>query len=308
MHVSYDTPYFGENRFVSDDRYVTAPVFIYLFSTAAIWKGPIREGEVTIRPVSVDPDLVLFNRPGRFSRAGNTWTWRFTDLEPGFADDLRLVIRPGYTAMTRPEDPEYRNDDSRPQVDFVESEGRWSVHHTQYRARASSSLPSRKMRKDDADRKSESDDEEEAKASTITRTYGPENLADGDPRTAWVEGVEGDGLGESLTLTLTRPRPLSAIGVRTGLCRSPDLYRKNGRVAGLRITLDGRPPIEAALPDELIAGEYWYVRLPEDWTPVKKVHLVITAVHSGTTYHDTAMSDLVLVTPLKKKPEIHGCR
>jgi len=40
-----------------------------------------------------------------------------------------------------------------------------------------------------------------AKASSFD--YSPKNVFDGDPATAWVEGVNGSGIGESLTVDIT---------------------------------------------------------------------------------------------------------
>ena len=40
--------------------------------------------------------------------------------------------------------------------------------------------------------------------------YDVGNLKSNEGDLAWSEGVEGDGVGESITLTVTRPLPLDA--------------------------------------------------------------------------------------------------
>src|SRR5688500_14568552 len=62
-----------------------------------------------------------------------------------------------------------------------------------------------------------------------TENYHPNYVLDDDPKTAWVEGAEGDGVGESVTI------PLSALGsaravrveVRNGYQKSKDLHTAN---------------------------------------------------------------------------------
>jgi hypothetical protein len=71
-------------------------------------------------------------------------------------------------------------------------------------------------------------------------TYVAENTTDGDARTAWNDGVGGDGVGESLTYTFGSSVNLHAISVLNGYDKD-DLWIKNSRIGTLRIRTDQHP-------------------------------------------------------------------
>jgi arabinofuranan 3-O-arabinosyltransferase len=87
--------------------------------------------------------------------------------------------------------------------------------------------------------------------------YGKPTFAfDADPRTAWVTGDFGAGVGQSVSLRLARPRTLSRLVLRP-LLGSPV------QVAAVRIRMDGRtvtaavparPVVEVALPPTTTAS------------------------------------------------------
>lgn len=89
-------------------------------------------------------------------------------------------------------------------------------------------------------------------------TYGPECLMDGRVETAWVEGAEGDGIGESVTFELPDYRdiftdevlmedpillclPIQCIYLRNGYCESPETWEANGRVSVLLLKFNHIP-------------------------------------------------------------------
>jgi hypothetical protein len=129
LRVSYDTSYHAFMGSVSEDSETTPETLTYLFSTATVWKGPIKEGKVTIRAVGVPADQVKLNLAKRFTREGNAWTWEFKDFEPGLGDDLQIVAHPKEISFGRPlpganvkgdsEDVEY--------AEFVEVDGKWTM-------------------------------------------------------------------------------------------------------------------------------------------------------------------------------------
>ena len=63
--------------------------------------------------------------------------------------------------------------------------------------------------------------------------YGPEKALDGDPATAWVEGVPGPGVGESYIIGL--PHYPEAFGFINGYAKNRDLFEKNYRVKELKV-------------------------------------------------------------------------
>ena len=66
--------------------------------------------------------------------------------------------------------------------------------------------------------------------------YGPHNLLDADLATAWVEGADGDGIGESVTIEAGEILE-EAIIIRNGYQKSQALFNANSRVKKLRLTL-----------------------------------------------------------------------
>jgi hypothetical protein len=140
------------------------------------------------------------------------------------------------------------------------------------------------------------------------RSYDVNNikvLGWGNP---WAEGVEGDGVGESITLTVHHPLPLDAIMIMPGF-KSEDKTRwtKNGRVAELEITLNGEHTFTAAIPDEQFSNLY-PIPVRGYTKPVNAVKLVIKRVHAGTRSHDTCISQVQLRGKLSQKPKIQGAR
>lgn len=66
--------------------------------------------------------------------------------------------------------------------------------------------------------------------------YGGFNLFDRNPATTWVEGVDGDGIGETLTIGIGEQLKEN-IFIVNGYQKSRDLFTQNNRVKTLRLTL-----------------------------------------------------------------------
>ena len=90
-------------------------------------------------------------------------------------------------------------------------------------------------------------------------SYDVANLFDGRLDTAWVEGVRGTGLGQSVTLEFPQPRAITTLLLRNGYLKSDRTYSRNARVRRLVISTSrgdgyvtsttmagGRGPISAA--------------------------------------------------------------
>jgi len=77
-------------------------------------------------------------------------------------------------------------------------------------------------------------------SSSLSDRYSPRNLIDGDTTTAWIEGVEGFGLGEDVRLAVAEiPR---VIGIWPGYQRSQSIFLRNGRPARIRLAFIGNDP------------------------------------------------------------------
>ena len=155
----------------------------------------------------------------------------------------------------------------------------WLVH-AGYTASASSSLP-----------------------PSAGRTYEADKVRRGPG--AWAEGVEGDGIGESLSLVVRRPRPLDALMIVPGYSdhSHPEYRTRNNRVAGCEITLNGERAFRVEIPDYRYQDPY-PIPIRGYTKPVRTVRLVITAVHRGTHSQDTCISSLRLPNKLPKVPKL----
>jgi hypothetical protein len=129
-------------------------------------------------------------------------------------------------------------------------------------------------------------------SSTLDATgkvrYGPANLVDGDPSTAWSQGTRAaqGAVGEWVELTLDRQANVARLLVWNGYQRGPR-FGESGRVRTLLIDAAGRR-FSVDLLD--IRGSQ-SVDLPE---PVltAKIRLTVAAVYEGDHDRDTALSEI----------------
>ena len=139
-----------------------------------------------------------------------------------------------------------------------------------------------------------------------TGHLGPTVFRSQDGGRTWAEGVEGDGIGESISLTVHKPLPLDAIMIMPGFTVDPEPRTKNNRVAEIEITLNEEHTFTAAIPDEEFSDLY-PIPIRGYTKPVQSVKLVIKKVHPGTS-GDTCISHVDLRARLSKKPSIQGAR
>jgi hypothetical protein len=63
--------------------------------------------------------------------------------------------------------------------------------------------------------------------------HAPTRAVDGDPSTAWVEGVPGDGIGESITLLFEQGQTPSALLIVPGYAKDAERWQANNRVSAI---------------------------------------------------------------------------
>jgi hypothetical protein len=115
-------------------------------------------------------------------------------------------------------------------------------------------------------------------------TYDAANLVDGNPNTAWCEGVAGDGIGESIMIDFGSVQRVNGIELLNGLVKSNKLYKQNNKIKKMKLEFsDGH---------SLILDSYF---LKNDFEkPIKSSSMKITIleVERGTKYRDTCISEL----------------
>ena len=312
--IRYRSPYAANQSGVSDDSHSEDLYFRYSLSPAATWKGPIGKGKITVNYLHPRPEEITIVKPkDRFKKVSDTqFAWEFQNLKPTLADDMKIIVHPGYD--TYPARGEYAvsYEDRKFKADYVVEKNRYFVQHTDYDAVASSTrnpdpAPSPSPTPTATASTAESPGESEVQAEG-ERRYDVNNIKGLEWGTTWAEGVEGDGIGESITLTVHHPLPLDAIMIMPGF-KSEDKMRwtKNNRVAELEITLNSEQTFTVSIPDEQFTGLY-PIPIRNYPKPVNTVKVVIKKVHPGSDSHDTCISQVELKAKLSKKPQIQGAR
>ena len=234
--IHYNAQYAENDESVSDDAHISDATFAYSLSPAATWKGPIGKGKIEINIVHPEPEDVSIEKPKeRFQKINDThYEWTFENLEPTLADDIRITAHSKYDRYPTG----YSEEDRSHHGSYILREHQYFLDHTDYDATASSTL-----------------------AAQGKHNYDVVNIM-GDPtrevQSPWAEGVEGDGIGESITLNVKRSLPLYGILIQPGYYDYDDKepWLKNNRVAALEITLNDEHTFTESIPDEHFERPY----------------------------------------------------
>lgn len=148
---------------------------------------------------------------------------------------------------------------------------------------------------------------DEAKVKTVTATselveekfagsylYSPANILDGDMKTTWCEGLDGDGIGESITIEFWEPVSFDEIQIVPGFARTDNEYWINNRVKSLLIT---------QVAEEHFQQKEYTLNDKNGWHSIKfelpqtaqTIELKITDVYAGRKYKDTCLDDFRLL-------------
>ena len=132
--------------------------------------------------------------------------------------------------------------------------------------------------------------------------HRPTRVADGKLSTAWCEGSAGDGIGQWVEILAdcreTETITFTGVSVVPGYASKEHTFRKNNRVAEARLTLSvmgetkwvGRVKFLDAMMAQMV--EMGKFECPASGRV--KVRLEILAVHPGSKYRDTCLSELAL--------------
>ncbi len=161
--------------------------------------------------------------------------------------------------------------------------------------------------------------------------YEISNISDSDISTAWVEGAEGDGVGEYVYIPIFRKETNSSFrynkkndikitfSIFNGFCKSSELFYKNNRIKTAKITIfvipmtteqDGYPsfPYEDEENEILLTKVIELKDIIESQTFEEKINIYnsnyqydtpfvllkfeIIDVYKGTKYDDTCISEI----------------
>lgn len=132
----------------------------------------------------------------------------------------------------------------------------------------------------------------------FTENYHPNYALDGDPATAWVEGVDGPGVGEWLgwrTSKLTGVHRVK-LRVRNGYHKSASLLTANAAARVLTVSLRRGDSVqfEQRLTLERALGWQEFVLDPPEDLSVDNVRLRVDEAVPGKVYADLCLSDVEL--------------
>lgn len=116
-----------------------------------------------------------------------------------------------------------------------------------------------------------------------SNSYGPNNMVDGNPLTAWVEGKSGYGIGQEITFEGGIPNM-----ILNGYQKSVSSYYNNSRVKTFKVSYNGRALCYLRLKDRM--GEQRFdlpINAYEGY-----LNFEIIDVYPGKKWKDTAISQL----------------
>lgn len=271
--ICFRSGYPSEEWSVSNDTSQGASLFRYRLSTAGCWSGTIGTGRITLKPAGIDPvDLRVIKPVNRFKREGDNWVWNFENLEPTMADDLEIEASP-------PEHSHPGKDNER----YVDRGGQWSVRHTNYQVKASSTLPPADGGNYEAD-----------KVKSFWSGHG-----------TWSEGASGSGAGEWLELTPVVAKPLRAIEISPGFAKDEGLFQANARPKKISVKLNNTHEFKVDVPD---SNTSFRIPIKDYSKPVSKIRLTFEEVWPGSKFEDLCVSGVRLEVKLDKKPKIEPAR
>jgi hypothetical protein len=117
-------------------------------------------------------------------------------------------------------------------------------------------------------------------------TYYPANAIDGKRSTAWIEGVDGPGLGEWIRFDFDREISLHRILIQPGYFKSPAIWAENNRIQTLTAYFSNGTSRDLTFTDRMDSQKVDIGSVKTKW-----VKFVIKSVYYGTD-PDTAISEI----------------
>ena len=118
----------------------------------------------------------------------------------------------------------------------------------------------------------------------------PYTLYDGMDWTSWQDGVDGPGIGETVSFSFDREYQVRCIVVRLGNWYADDDYfYRNNRPERLTFEL-GDSSFEVTFPDE---KREFCIELSRD-VPASQMRIIIGSVYSGYEYDDTCLNEVTI--------------
>lgn len=192
--------------------------------------------------------------------------------------DMRHKLGKNLNSMTESEKEEYwkwtlKTDETKSDpFDIIGGACSWYCGGTSYKQTASSTLK-----------------------SSGTISYSATNAHDLSYKTAWVEGVPGDGIGEFIEYYFKNNCPrVTTIYVSNGYIKSDKAWRENSRVKTLKMYINNRPyavlNLQDTKADQIFELDAPIGRYKDGKDMIVKFEILST--YNGDKYKDTALTEI----------------
>lgn len=153
-------------------------------------------------------------------------------------------------------------------------------------------------------------------SSELQGNYSAGNLIDNKFSTAWVEGKEGEGIGEWVEFEIKNCEIYNIL-ILNGYRKSKKIYEENSRPGKLQLSIDyydGKKVMNnytdtvelkekefLGVPGKKnISKQINIINIPSYCWEITKVRMTILDVRKGTKYEDTAISEIFLIGKAKE--------
>lgn len=130
--------------------------------------------------------------------------------------------------------------------------------------------------------------EASSELSEYNMTHSAERIMDGSLATAWVEGQDGQGTGETIKVTFDDAYVMNGIKIYAGYQKSDELYEKNSRPKQITLIFSDGATETIELQDMAGAQQ---IDLKNS-VITESVTIRIDSVYPGTIFEDTAISEV----------------
>lgn len=130
-------------------------------------------------------------------------------------------------------------------------------------------------------------------APSPPNSYYADNAHDFDLSTAWVEGNEQDGIGESISYFFkANSPPVTEVHLYNGYVKSATAWKNNNRVKALKVLVDGVVVAILRLEDTSGLQKFQLGQEYQSNAGDMVLEFEIVSVYKGDKYEDTAISEL----------------
>ncbi len=120
--------------------------------------------------------------------------------------------------------------------------------------------------------------------------HSASRIMDGDKNTAWVEGADGQGYGQSVRFEFNNVYLVNGIKIRAGYQKNDDIYYKNSRPKEICAEYSDGTSEVFKLED---IGQNEQVLTFSRPVETNMVNLTIESVYPGEKYEDTCISEVI---------------